>query len=248
MTIPSQKSALINGHSITYREQGSGPVMVFLHGLAGNGRSWQQQFNAFSKNHRVIAWDAPGYGGSDIANADVKAFASLLDGLLEHLAASPVFLVGHSMGGIVAGRYASMFPERVKSLVLSCTFWGGAKPKGEPLGKGYQTRVDNLNSISAKEYGQQRAAAMLAPDSAQNIVDLAADIASETRADGLASAARMLQEADNRDILRQLELPVTVLSGEKDPVIASETTDTLAELLVHADTVVIKGAGHAPYL
>jgi len=248
MPDPCQQTANLDGLQITYREQGDGPAMVFLHGLAGNARSWQRQFDEFANSHRVIAWDAPGFGGSDCVAADVETFAHTLKALLDHLALDQVLLTGHSMGGIVAGRFAGLYPEQVKALALSCTFWGGTRTIGGPLGAGYQARVDSLKSTSAENYGKQRAAAMLPTGTDQNTVDLAASIAAETRADGLEAAARLLQEADNRDILKTLTMPVMVLQGELDPVIAKETSDKLAYMIPDASRVTIKGAGHAPYL
>ncbi len=248
MVIPAQKTVLLNGKNITYREQGAGPAMLFLHGLAGNSRSWQKQFETFSKTHRVIAWDAPGFGGSDGVGADVDIFAHTLLGLLDQIGVENLNLTGHSMGGIVAGRLAGLYPARIKALILSCTFWGGALPKGSPLGTGYQARIDSLKTLPAKTYGRERAAAMLAPGASPDVIELAADIASETRPDGLASAAQMLQETDNRAYLTELKIPTTVLSGENDPVISSETSDIMADLIPGAKAVAITGAGHAPYL
>ena len=58
--------ASIDGRRVAYREQGAGPAIVFLHGLGGNSASWQLQFEALSSTHRVVAWDMPGFGNSDV--------------------------------------------------------------------------------------------------------------------------------------------------------------------------------------
>jgi pimeloyl-ACP methyl ester carboxylesterase len=248
MNTPQQQTAIINGKQLSYRDQGSGPVMVFIHGLAGNARSWQKQFEAFSDTHRVVAWDVPGFGKSDVIEPDVNQYARSLKALLDHLAINKILLTGHSMGGIVASRFAGLFPDHVRALVLSCTFWGHAHDKGEPLRDGYQARLDNLNSVSAIEYGKARAAAMLADGTPKDIIELAASIASETRSQGLENAARMLQESDTRSSLSALTMPTTVISGECDPVVATETTTELARLVPGSEQIVIPDAGHAPYL
>ena len=46
------------------KEQGSGPLLLFLHGLGGNRHSFDHQLQALSGSYRCVAWDAPGYGGS----------------------------------------------------------------------------------------------------------------------------------------------------------------------------------------
>src|SRR5687767_7123068 len=56
----------IDGRKVAYRERGSGPAVMFLHGLGGNSASWQPQFAALSDKYRVVAWDMPGFGNSDL--------------------------------------------------------------------------------------------------------------------------------------------------------------------------------------
>ena len=85
--------------SITYRDQGEGHTWVFLHGLAGNSKSWVNQFQTFSTSRRIIAWDAPGFGGSSPVKPDIKIFANVLLQLIEKLDLSSISLIGHSMGG-----------------------------------------------------------------------------------------------------------------------------------------------------
>jgi len=248
MTLPAQQTADLGSARITYRDRGEGPVMVFLHGLAGNARSWTYQFDAFSERQRVIAWDAPGFGGSDCVPADAVCFSDTLLALMDYLDVKSMMLTGHSMGGIVAGTFAGRHPDRVSALTLSCTHWGGTVPHDAPLGAGYQARVDSLKSIPPQEYGQQRATAMLAHDTPSETIRLTASIAAETRADGLEIAARMLQEADTRNHLAKLTMPVCVVSGEHDPVVRAATSSELAAMIPQSTHVIIPRAGHAPYL
>ena len=65
-TLVPVKYLEIDGRRIAYREAGNGPAIVFLHGLGGNSASWEPQFGTFSDRHRVVAWDMPGFGNSDL--------------------------------------------------------------------------------------------------------------------------------------------------------------------------------------
>jgi len=243
-----KKTADLPGGPLTYRETGAGDVIVFLHGLAGNSLSWVGQFERFSRDHRCIAWDAPGYGGSALVEADADRFAETLAQLFDHCAVEKATLVGHSMGGIVAARFAGRHPDRVERLVLSCTHWGGCQPKGSGLSDNYRERLQTFDRGGPREYGLERAKNMLSPDAPADVFDLIAEIASRCNRDGVEAAARMINETDNRDLLAELNCPVSVLIGEVDPVVARERTDDLAAAIPGARAIVISGAGHAPYL
>jgi 3-oxoadipate enol-lactonase len=52
------------GAGLAWCETGSGPTLVFLHGLGGTRTAWADQMSALSRNHRCVAWDMPGYGDS----------------------------------------------------------------------------------------------------------------------------------------------------------------------------------------
>lgn len=248
MTLPPLTSITVAGKKIGIRTAGSGDVLVLLHGLAGNSRSWIRQFEHFSTSHQVIAWDAPGYGGSDDFDPDVDIFTDALNEALQQLGVRSFILLGHSMGGMLAGRYACRFPEQLKGLILSCTHVGSGNPKGSELPAGYQNRVNDLNSMSQKEYGISRAKAMLAANTPEDIFEMAADISGETRQSGLANAARVINETDNAPLLPSMTRPTLVITGEVDPVVAPEKAEQLYSLIAHCEKAVIPGAGHAPYL
>jgi len=248
MSLPSLTTIEVAGKKIGVRSAGSGDVLVLLHGLAGNSRSWVRQFEHFSRSRRVIAWDAPGYGGSDDFDPDVDVFTDALKDVLQQLGVGKFVLLGHSMGGMLAGRYACRFSEQLKGLILSCTHVGSGNPKGSELPAGYQSRVNDLNTMSQKDYGISRAKAMLAADTAQDIFEMAADISGETRPSGLANAARVINETNNAPGLPSLSLPTLVITGEVDPVVAPEKAEQLYSLISHCEKAVIPGAGHAPYL
>lgn len=96
------------------------PLMVYLHGWGDTGSTFQFVVDKFRKNWFVVAPDWRGFGEST-ASATAYWFADYLadlDHLLNHFSpAQPLRLVGHSMGGNVAGLYAGVMPERVQAVV-----------------------------------------------------------------------------------------------------------------------------------
>ena len=105
---------------------------MLCHGLSGDTQAWVNQLSAFSQRYQVVTWDARGHGRSD-SPADPNAygltrFAEDLKVLLGHLGLEQVYLLGHSMGGGVAVRFATTYPERVKALVVTDSFTGSGLP------------------------------------------------------------------------------------------------------------------------
>ena len=232
---------------MSFRSRGDGETIVFLHGLLGSSKSWAFQFDRLSRDYRMIAWDAPGYGQSEMVSASIDAFVDALRELITNIGQPRVSLVGHSMGGTVAACFAAAFPELVSRLVLSCSHAGYGEPETAPMSAKFERRMRELNEIGAIAYGVNRARGLL-PDSVSACVfDYAAAIASETNSEALRRATRMLQCADNRPLLPKLKMPILVLTGEMDSDVQPHLKADLLRLAPITRHVEMPGLGHAPY-
>lgn len=103
--------------------QGTGPLLVFLHGIGGNRTNWHDQFPVCAQHFTVVSWDARGYGLSDDYEGPLHPvdFAHDLKRLLDHYGAPKAHIVGLSMGGTIAQDFYSLYPDRVATLVLCDT-------------------------------------------------------------------------------------------------------------------------------
>lgn len=245
---PEQQIAPLSHGRLSYRDTGQGPPIVFLHGLLGNARSWAWQFHLLSNRFRVIAWDAPGYGQSDVVDQSLDAFAETLWEFLNHLKCDKVNLVGHSMGGVVAAALAARHPDLVSHLVLSCTHPGYAEPADTPPTEKLQSRLRDLETMGPEAYGQVRARNMVAAGATEAAIDIASLVAAETGSEGLFCATRMLQFADARPLYSTLPMPVLVLNGTEDPVVKPAMKQELLRLTPSARHEDLPSVGHAPYL
>jgi pimeloyl-ACP methyl ester carboxylesterase len=242
------KLAETSAGTISFREAGSGEALLFLHGMNGSSKSWAYQFGAFAEKYRVIAWDAPGYGRSDPVAAEADAYAAQVDRLLTHLGIDQVVIVGHSMGGVIAERFCARYAYRAKRLVLSGTHWGNAAPADAPLARKYTKRLEELEALPAREYGEARAKKMLPESCPPEAFKLVAEIAAEARREGLLNGGRMVEKTDNRPFLSSLNLPVLILTGEHDTVVLPERSEAMLAYLPNARAVSLPGVGHAAYL
>ena len=113
----------------TYKERGSGPPLVWLHGIGGNQDSFDAQLSHFSRSWRCVVWDMPGYGNSPAPEElSFEMMADSVATLLEHLGESQAVVLGHSMGGMVAQMVALRHPNRVRALVLAASPAAFGKP------------------------------------------------------------------------------------------------------------------------
>jgi pimeloyl-ACP methyl ester carboxylesterase len=232
---------------MSVRSRGDGETVVFLHGLLGSSKSWAFQFDHFSRNYGMIAWDAPGFGQSEIVAASIDAYVEALRELIANIGRSRISLVGHSMGGTVAACFAATFPDLVSRLVLSCTHAGYGDPETAPMSAKFELRMREFREIGPVGYGVNRARGLL-PDSAPACVfNYVAAIASETNPEGLRRATRMLQLADNRPLLPKLKMPVLILTGERDTDVQPGLKADLLRLTPATRHVEMPRLGHAPY-
>src|ERR1700729_1473602 len=107
---------------ISYREQGTGPVALFVHGVLLNGYLWRHQLAGLSDIRRCLAVDLLAHGNTEIApdqDVSVTANAKMLEEFLDALNIDQVDLVGNDSGGGIAQIFAALNPERVRSLTLT---------------------------------------------------------------------------------------------------------------------------------
>jgi pimeloyl-ACP methyl ester carboxylesterase len=108
------------GISSAVLEGGDGMPLVLLHGPAGNATHWMGVIPALTASHRVIVPDLPGHGASVAAASALAADQVLawLDELVRRTCDSPPVLVGQTLGGAIAARFAISRTDRVGGLVL----------------------------------------------------------------------------------------------------------------------------------
>lgn len=110
----------LTGVSTAVLDGGQGPPLVVLHGGGQFAAAWIRVIPPLMATHRVIAPDLPGHGASQVQDGrfDADRVLAWLDELIERSCPSPPALVGHSLGGAIAARYAVAHDERTSLLVL----------------------------------------------------------------------------------------------------------------------------------
>jgi pimeloyl-ACP methyl ester carboxylesterase len=128
--------AVADDTEIFYSDDGSGPAVLMLHGIAGDGGDWSWLATDLAADHRVVVVDHRGHGRST-ANAgpyDARTLAGDAAKVLRHLSIENAVVVGHSLGGLVASALAVEWPDIVTALVLVDPAYGFTDEALVPMG------------------------------------------------------------------------------------------------------------------
>jgi pimeloyl-ACP methyl ester carboxylesterase len=200
----------------------AGMPVVMMHGIGSNAQSFAPLLQALDSRHPTLAWDAPGYGGSQplaIDWPDAGDYAAALNRLLAHLELSRCVVLGHSLGALIASRFALIAPRQVAALVLISPALGYGIEKGAVLPPAVADRLDELGRLGAQKFAAARAPRLLAdpggnPDALRAVERAMAAI----RRPGYDQAARMLAGGRLLADAAKIQVPTAVLVGSQDTI------------------------------
>jgi len=240
--------------SLYYEVSGSGPGLIFAHGLGGNHLSWWQQVPHFADRYTCVTFSHRGFTPSRIAagGAGAGAFAADLAALVDHLKFDKVALVCQSMGGWSGLAYAQASPERVAALVMASTsgridFTTVAEPDAQRLRQWVASSAAARSAMLAQgihpALGARGAREQPAPHGLYAGLDRLTPIEVKER-----MRAEIFGNRDQQaETLRALKVPVLYLVGDEDVVFPAEAAVPLARLTPGARVVCVPESGHSVY-
>ncbi|AML57124.1 alpha/beta hydrolase fold [Serratia rubidaea] len=251
-TLPERQQAVCGGQRLSWREAGQGRPVLLLHGISSGSASWLKQFAdaQLLDGHRLIAWDAPGYGASDaLASAEPLAadYAGALAALVSHLGLHQPLLVGHSLGALMGSAYAAACPDGLCGLALADPAQGYATADAQKRRQVFEQRRQMMHTLGPQGYGEQRAAALLRADADPQDIAWVRRGMQQLHPDGFLSAAWMLANDDINGYLARYRGPLQVWCGEQDAITPPAGAEAMAARQ-DAPLRLIAAAGHASYL
>ncbi len=223
--------------------------VVLIHGLSETRDVWSRQEAFLQSSMNVLAYDVRGFGSSPTGAADgtLSQLADDLAKLPGAFAAGPAWLVGFSMGGVIAQRFALDFPELTKGLVLiasSCTVGRG----GQEFFKQRIAAVETggLESLAATNDSDARGC-FFTDDEALISEYKKLRIGAVTDPEGYLNACHaMLGIADDplTEQIAAIRRPTLVISGEHDPYCPPKASAMISAAIPGAELVVFDGVGH----
>lgn len=245
----------LDGTAINFRDIGAGPPVILLHSSSSHSGQWTRLIDSLSGRFQVLAPDLHGYGRSDALAQDGRPYTqqdtAIVSRLLD-LVDEPAHLVGHSLGGSIAGRIAIERPDDVASVtMIEPVFFSLLEEARDP------TRVEYLevaNAIMALDrFGERERAARLfldfwigpgaldaMDDDTRAYVIRTVDRVADDWFGVSASAPGALTVAD----FERLSSRTLLICGERTKESTRRITEMLREAIPQAEYHEIAGAGH----
>ncbi|MGW7335191.1 alpha/beta fold hydrolase [Streptomyces sp. NPDC054808] len=222
-----------------------GPLVLCLHGIGSSSAAFAPQTGALAAaGHRVVAWDAPGYGRSADPDGDLTLddYADTAAAVIRARAAD-AHVVGVSWGGVIALRLATRHPELVASLtVADSTPGSGTSPEKAAA---MRARVPELERLGPRAFAEERGPRLLSPDAPPELVRRVVEtMAGSIRTPGYRQAAESMAATDLRGELADVTAPTLVLCGDQDRITGPDASQVLAGGLHRTAYVIVKDAGH----
>lgn len=228
--------------------EGSGPPVVFLHGIGGNSQNWRRQAEVLLQQFTTIAWDARGYGDSEDYDGPLEfgQFGDDLARLLDHFAIDRAHFVGLSMGARILMEFAPRHLDRVATLTLCDCFYGF---------KNALTPEKQVEYIELRERPLREGKTF--EDLAPKLIDslVSANCSPSAREELRKSILRLRPESylktlrasvefDQADQLHLLTMPIQLIFGCEDKLTPPSIGGEMLGLLADAKLAVLDGAGH----
>lgn len=228
---------------------------VLLHGIGSASASWVCQLNSVVEANdsgprakHVIAWDAPGYGGSTAVlpeQPQAEDYAAQLWSWLDALGVvQPVVLVGHSLGAIMAAKASRTSPHRVARLVLLAPARGYHHASPQERETKLKDRLNNLATLGPDGMAKKRASAMLSASASASQRGFIQYVMAQINPAGYTQAAYLLANSDLMDDVAHSRCPVDVASGSADSITPPEGCRGIAEK-AHVKWIDLGEVGHA---
>jgi len=236
---------------VYYETDGEGEALGLVSGLSGGSWSWYEQVPFFKNHFRTVTFDNRGAGRSSMPAGpySIKQLAKDALCLLDHLAIDKTFLLGLSMGGMIAQELVLLAPDRIQAVVLGCTHCGGdlrIPPSPKVLetfmnnaGLSHEQIVDkNLPFFFSESCRKNRSQVIEAYRKAQLETPLQPEHAFHAQLQAIGTFGCC-------DRLSQIHVPTLIITGSDDVLVPAANARILAGHIPHAELVEIPGAGHA---
>ncbi len=249
------KQALVNGISLAYRDEGSGPVLLLIHGFPLTHAMWNLQIEEFKRSYHIIAPDLRGFGQSGGGNLEqfgtVDQYADDLAALLDTpgLSGQKVIVMGLSMGGYVAFAFWRRYARRVRALILCDT------RSGPDTEEGKQDRyklIEQVRQRGASPAAETMVPKLFAPETYNTRPDLVGEMAGLIERNNPAgivyAAGALAARPDSTPDLKHITVPCLVVVGQHDALTPVERSREIVQELPDWQLSIVPHAGHMPNL
>jgi non-heme chloroperoxidase len=232
--------------TLEYAEQGDaqGSALICLHGYTDSWKSYQLVLPYLPESIHAFALSQRGHGGSDRPPGEYapRDFAADVAQFMDQTGLGAAVIVGHSMGGVIAQRFALDYPEKTKALILVCTFasFAGSKEVAA-LHEAVSALSDPVDPAFVEGFQGSTVARPLSPAFFQTVVGESLRVPARVWKAVLSE----LVKADYTKELQAVKKPVLLVWGDQDTFATRTAQERLLGSIAGARLVVYTGSGHS---
>jgi pimeloyl-ACP methyl ester carboxylesterase len=236
----------VDGLRIAYQRAGTGPPLVLLHGYVGDGPTlWRRQLDGLCDDFTVVAWDAPGAGGSSDPpeSFGMAGYADCLAGFIDRLRLEKPHVAGLSFGSALALEFYRRQPSIPATLILASAYagWGGSLPADVAAQRLQQAL--GLADLSPAEFVGTLLPTMFSQTTPPAAVEAFGTSMLGFHPAGFRAMARASAE-DLRGVLPNIKVPTLLVYGDKDVRAPRTVAEDLHAAISGSTLVVLPDAGH----
>jgi pimeloyl-ACP methyl ester carboxylesterase len=237
----------IAGGEIAYEAAGEGPAVLFFHAFPLGLAMWDEQAEALQSTHRVVRFDARGFGASPPGDGLLTMEGIADDGaaLLDHLGVSRAVVCGCSMGGYAAFAFVRRHADRLRGLVLQDTRAGADTEEARKNRATLAEKVRREGAAAALDAFLPKLLGETTHRERPAIVARVRDLILAASPRGIADAlAGLAARADSTPTLREVRVPTLVVCGAEDVLTPVAESEAIARGIAGSRLSVIPRAGH----
>ena len=234
------------GTKIYWEEQGVGEPLVLVMGLASTLEMWHRTAPVLAQHFRTIVFDNRGVGRSDVPapGYPLRDMADDLKAVMDAAGVSTAHLFGISMGGMIAQEFTLAYPDRVRSLILGCTNFGGREV--EPAAPHVLAILKARGEMSPLEAARAMVPHIYSKNTDREIVeeDIYIRIKWFPSPQGYYGQLGAILAWESRTRLPQVSVPTLVLHGDTDELVPPANGRMIAGLIPNSELHILPQASH----
>ena len=229
-----------------YSDEGTGPPLVFVHGIGSRRQVWRKLAAALAADFRCISYDLRGHGDSPVTPVPfgLDELVADLERLRERLGLEKMHIAGHSLGGMIGPAYARRYPDRVLSIGLLSTAAFRTADDSAKVNAVIDAMVAKgigpvLDTLTARWFTDAFAAQY------PEVIDARKRQVVDTPAEVFINVFRIYADTEMALWLHEIKAPCLVLTGELDGGCNPRLNRQIADALPRSELVILDGVKHA---
>lgn len=234
----------LNDVKLSYMDKGSGFPIVLLHGLSDSSQFWEPLIDQLSKDHRTLAFDLRGHGGSGkTSRITMELFTNDLEKSMEELGIEESIIIGFSLGALISLQYTLNNPNKVKSLILLSSY---SQCKQE-LYKTFQNLQEITREQGVEGFFDKMVSLVYTSEfkfDGKKLLEYKEIAVKMNSAESLIRSLDVCKNFNVNERLDEIKPPTLIFCGNEDILIPPENSEELNRGIKNSKLIKLSRVGH----